>query len=215
MRENKKYIINKTAKYKIPCLITLSGLPGSGKTVCAKVLSKNLKVFIVSNDFIRSSCINDNQKIIDEKTREIQNKKVLLMNAKRLLQLFSNRVSVVLDSDSNDIEKFKKIELLTKFFRYQIIKIKINSVSDSVNLSRIKKRKDEDTRILDSGIIGDKISSFCHSEQTYYDIKSRKPQLLDDNFFDYVLNNDGDLDKYINEINNISEEIISKRLTLK
>lgn len=113
------------------------------------------------------------------------------------------------------IKKFKKIELLTKIFNYQIIKIKINSVSDSVNLSRIKRRKDEDTRILDSGIIGDKISSFYHSEQTYYDIKSRKPQLLDDNFFDYVLDNDGDLEKYINEINNISEEIISKRLTLK
>lgn len=43
MRENKKYVINKTAKYKTPCLIILSGLPGSGKTVCAKVLSKNLK----------------------------------------------------------------------------------------------------------------------------------------------------------------------------
>ena len=41
-------------KYKKPCLITLSGLPGSGKTYVAKELSKNLGIFVLSNDYVRN-----------------------------------------------------------------------------------------------------------------------------------------------------------------
>lgn len=204
----RKFVLDKTTKYKVPCIITLSGLPGSGKTTCAKVLSKNLKIFIVSNDFIRILCGNSRENL-DKISKKRLNRKVLLLNIRRLLKLFYNRVSVVLDSDANDISKFKKIELLTKIFKYQIIKIKINSNDDKENISRIKNRKN-DNNILDSEIIGDNIKPYSFDKQTYYRVKLRKPQLLEDNFFDYILDNNGNLDDYLNNLDKLVEDIQKK-----
>jgi len=125
----KKLVLDRTIKYKTPCIITLSGLPGSGKTTCAKVLSRNLKIFIVCNDFVRGY-FNCSSQELDEKSRKKVDRKVFLFNIKRLIELFLNRVSIVLDSDINNLAKFKKVELLAKIFRYQIINIKINSIDD-------------------------------------------------------------------------------------
>ena len=206
-----KFVLDKTVKYKIPCVITLSGLPGSGKTTCAKVLSKNLKVFIISNDFIRHKYM-DKEKEIDDKERKKVERKILLLNFKRILNLYFNKSSFVLDKDANSIDKFKMFELLNKLFKYQMIKIKINSTDDSKNLDRIKNRLNNNIS-LNEGVIGDNIDyKHCYSPKTYYEIKSRKPQLLEDDFFDYVITNDGDFETYLSNLEEICEDILVKKM---
>jgi len=206
-----KFVLDKTVKYKIPCVITLSGLPGSGKTTCAKVLSKNLKVFIISNDFIRHKYM-DKEKEIDDKERKKIERKILLLNFKRILNLYFNKSSFVLDKDANSIDKFKMFELLNKLFKYQMIKIKINSTDDSKNLDRIKNRLNNNIS-LNEGVIGDNIDyKHCYSLKTYYEIKSRKPQLLEDDFFDYVITNDGDFETYLSNLEEICEDILVKKM---
>jgi adenylate kinase family enzyme len=206
-----KFVLDKTVKYKIPCVITLSGLPGSGKTTCAKVLSKNLKVFIISNDFIRHKYM-DKEKEIDDKERKKVEIKILLLKFKRILNLYFNKSSFVLDKDANSIDKFKMFELLNKLFKYQMIKIKINSTDDSKNLDRIKNRLNNNIS-LNEGVIGDNIDyKHCYSPKTYYEIKSRKPQLLEDDFFDYVITNDGDFETYLSNLEEICEDILVKKM---
>ena len=39
--------ISKVIKYKNPCVIALSGYPGSGKTEIARTLSKELGIFLL------------------------------------------------------------------------------------------------------------------------------------------------------------------------
>ncbi len=56
MKKNfvKEMNIKKAIKYKKPLIITLSGAPGSGKTVMAKGLSKNLGLYVISSDYVRN-----------------------------------------------------------------------------------------------------------------------------------------------------------------
>lgn len=70
-----------------------------------------------------------------------------------------------------------------------LIKIKVNS-NDEDNLNRIATRVMDYSKIYD-GVIGDKVEYLSsYPEEVYYQIKNRKPQLLPDDFFDYIVDSE-------------------------
>ena len=196
-------------KYKKPCLITLSGLPGSGKTYVAKELSKDLGIFVLSNDYVRNYFYKYESGMSFE---QIQ-KNVDKINKERLLKIILNRKSFVFDADLNTCEKFQRFIKISDMFNYELIKIKLNSNDDN-NIDRILKRV-MDYDMFDYNVIGDNVHySSSYDRDTYYDIKSRKPQYIDDNYFDYVIDNFGTKEELKCKINEISTDIGSS-LTLK
>ena len=180
--------ISKVIKYKKPCVIVLSGYPGSGKTEIARTLSKDLGIFLLSNDYVRNYYYQFTTDYSEEKRLEIESK-VSRINNFRLLMLLGTRTSFVYDRDFNLEHDFEKIERLSKVLRMKLIKVKVNS-TDTHNLEEIK-RITMDYNEVYPDVIGDNVeyqSSF--DEETYYQIKIRKPHSLPDDFYDFVINND-------------------------
>lgn len=177
--------IKKVTKYNKPFIITFSGLPECGKTTIARELSKDLGIFLLSNDYIRNYFYQFTREYNEEVRKEIE-RKVKKINLYRLKKLLMLRTSFVYDRDFNTEEQYKRLDMIRKFARMNLVKIKVNS-TDEGNLERIKNR-DMDYNKIYKGVIGDKVeylSSFPEDE--YYEIKSRKPQMLSDDFFDYVI----------------------------
>lgn len=177
--------IKKVTKYNKPFIITFSGLPECGKTTIARELSKDLGIFLLSNDYIRNYFYQFTREYNEEVRKEIE-RKVKKINLYRLKKLLMSRTSFVYDRDFNTEEQYKRLDMIRKFARMNLVKIKVNS-TDEGNLERIKNR-DMDYNKIYKGVIGDKVeylSSFPEDE--YYEIKSRKPQMLSDDFFDYVI----------------------------
>lgn len=177
--------IKKVTKYNKPFIITFSGLPECGKTTIARELSKDLGIFLLSNDYIRNYFYQFTREYNEKVRKEIE-RKVKKINLYRLKKLLMSRTSFVYDRDFNTEEQYKRLDMIRKFARMNLVKIKVNS-TDEGNLERIKNR-DMDYNKIYKGVIGDKVeylSSFPEDE--YYEIKSRKPQMLSDDFFDYVI----------------------------
>ena len=184
-------------KYSKPFIITFIGLPGCGKTQLARVLSKKLKIFLLSNDYIRNYYYQLTQDYSEEKRLEIQDK-VEKINKERLKKIIDNKVSFVFDKCFNKKEDYDKLnELLDN--NYEVIKIKINS-KDEDNINNIINTKMDYTKIYE-GVVGDNVeylSSF--SKEDYYNIKERIPISLDDSYADYVINNKDDILVVVDEI---------------
>ena len=180
--------IRKVIKFKKPCLIALSGYPGSGKTDVARTLSKELGIFLLSNDYVRNYYYQFTTDYSEEKRLEIESK-VSSINNLRLKILLGTSTSFVYDRDFNLKEDFDKFQMLSKILRMKLIKIKVNS-TDSHNLEEIK-RMNMDYNIVYPGVIGDNVEyQSTFDEGTYYQIKMRKPHSLPDDFYDFVINND-------------------------
>ena len=90
--------IRKVIKFKKPCLIALSGYPGSGKTDIARTLSKELGIFLLSNDYVRNYYYQFTKDYSEEKRLEIESK-VSSINSLRLKMLLGTRTSFVFDRD--------------------------------------------------------------------------------------------------------------------
>lgn len=196
--ENKNFIkemnseIGKVITYKKPCVIALSGYPGSGKTDIARTLSKELGIFLLSNDYVRNYYYQFTKDYSEEKRLEIESK-VSSINSLRLKMLLGTRTSFVFDRDFNLKQEFTKFEMLSKALRMKLIKIKVNS-TDFHNLEEIS-RMVMDYDIVYPGVIGDKVEyQSPFDEETYYQIKSRKPHNLPDEFYDFVIDSDNQLE---------------------
>lgn len=204
--------IKKAVKYKKPTIITLSGAPGSGKTIMAKGLSKKLGFYVISSDYVRNYCTQKSDNPELEKSK-IQ-KKVSIINRKRLVKLLFNRVSIIIDVDINTPEGIEKFLLISKVFRYRMLNIKIDSPSDLVNVERIQNRI-MDFNSVDSKVIGDNVEySTSFPEEVYYKIRERKPELIVREKFDFIIKNDDTKEAYEKKINDLALEI-KKTLVLK
>lgn len=175
MKKNfvKEMDIKKTIKYENPTIITLSGLPGSGKTTIARKLSKRFGLFILSNDYIRNYYFI---KFADdlEKKKKIP-MLVARINKKRLARLLINRRSLIIDADLNTQERIEKYEKISDLFKYNIIKIKLESTSDEKNIKRIENRI-MDYNYVDNDVVGDNVNySSSYPKEVYYQIKESKP----------------------------------------
>lgn len=191
--------------YEQPFIVTMTGFPGSGKTHMSRQISRQLKIFLLSNDFIRNyytKNIKSNISADSLKTRLF----VKRVNVQRFLILLEHRKSFVYDAGLSSLGRIKIMSIASKIFRYKLIKVKINS-NDHDNLMRLSKRK-IDFDFKDELIIGDNSNySGSFSEETYQVIKERKPILMTDDFFDYNLINTGSLSYFDSQINDTIEDI--------
>lgn len=194
--------IKKAIKYENPTIITLSGLPGSGKTTVAKELSKRFGLFVLSNDYIRNYYF---VKFADdsEKNKEIP-KLVARINKKRLVKLLINKRSFIIDADLNTKERVEKYKKIADLFKYNIIKIKLESTNDEENIRRIESRI-MDYNYVDNDVVGDNVNySSSYTCDTYFQIKEAKPQEIEPVYFDFIIENDSDLESLYNKIENMS-----------
>lgn len=200
----RKIQLHNIEKYQTPCLITMTGKSGSRKTLLAQQLSRELKIFLLSNDYIRTYFFEE-QKM----TRSQIEKEVLRINTERLLKLIISHNSFVLDRDFNQKKELVLSNKFAKICGYIPIHIKINSY-DIANIKRIQNRKLNHSQ-RDLTIIGDNTSySSPFSEADYKKINISKPRMEQDFSFDYVLDNYGPEEKFIEESTNIIHSIKKK-----
>lgn len=182
--------INKVIKYKKPCVIALSGYAGSGKTEVARTLSKELGIFLLSNDYVRNYYYQFTNDYSENKRLEIESK-VRKINNLRLRKLLKTRTSFVYDRDFSLKRDFDKFKILSKVLGMQLIKINVKA-DDSHNLEKIKDLVLDYDKIYPF-VIGDNVEyQSPFDDVTYYQIKKRKPHTLPDEYYDYVIDNTSD-----------------------
>ena len=135
------------------------------------------------------------------------------VNLERMLKLLVRRVPFVYDADLNTYKDNKKFELLAKFFRFELIRIRLSSSGDKENLRRIQGRV-LDLEDRDMSIIGDNMRySGPYDALAYSQVLFRKPEVLPTTFFDYHIFNIKDFDFFLEQINAVVEDINIMKLT--
>ncbi len=205
---------SRVTRYVKPPLITLSGAPGSGKTELARELSRQLGVFLLSNDYVRNAYLKTVSSDLNSEEERLRIQSYIKrINLERMLKLLIGRVPFVYDADLNTFRDNKKFELLAKFFRFELIRIRLSSSGDKENLRRIQGRV-LDLEDRDMSVIGDNMRySGPYDESAYNQILLRKPDILSTTFFDYHIFNIKDLDFFLEQINAVVEDINTMRLT--
>lgn len=199
-------------RYVKPPLITISGAPGSGKTELARELSRQLGIFLLSNDYIRNSLYKEFLIESEQEGLAVQTC-VCKTNMERMAKLLFRRIPFVFDADVNSLSMYKKFELIAKFFRYELIKIRIESSGNEENLRRIQGRV-LNLEDRDPSIIGDNMRySGSYSEEDYRNILLRKSEVLPRSYFDYYLCNIRDYSFFLDEINSVINDMNAKILT--
>ena len=182
-KSNLKEEIKKTTSYDKPFIVTFSGLPECGKTEIARELSKDLKIYLLSNDYVRNYFYQFTTNYSEENRIKIE-EQVKKINLYRIKKLLLTGTSFVYDKDFNTAEQFKFLQIARRIRNMDLIKIKVNS-NDSDNLKRVASRVMDYDKIY-NGVIGDNVEYLSsYPEEVYYQIKNRKPQILPDEFFDY------------------------------
>ena len=187
-KKDLKEEVKKTISYDRPFIVTFSGLPECGKTEIARELSKDLKIYLFSNDYVRNYFYQFTTDYSEENRKKIE-QQVRRINLYRITKWLLTGTSFAYDKDFNTEEQFKILQIAKKIRNMDLIKIKVNS-NDEDNLNRIAARVMDYSKIYD-GVIGDKVEYLSsYSEEVYYQIKNRKPQLLPDDFFDYIVDSE-------------------------
>lgn len=218
MKNSKDFIkemnLSDIKKHSRPCLITMTGIPGSGKTDLAKTLSRKLKIFLLSNDYIRNYFYQFTDKPTKEEKLRIQ-QQVIQINEQRLIKLLLHRISFVFDFGQNSLASLYIFKTLAKIFRYELIKIKLISDNDNENIKRIEQRIMNYDNV-DSSIIGDNVDySISFSAETYYSVKERKTNSIPDDYFDYIIYNNNTKEEFENKIKKLIDIIKEDRLISK
>lgn len=162
--------------YNPSFLVAITAYDGKRKLDFARLISSKLKIFLLSNDYVRNYYLSEgvSSSKVEELVRDI--------NKQRLKLLKDNKISVVFDANFNNDESYEWV--LGE--GYQVIKVKIET-NDADNVREIIKRNYEPSKVI-KGVIGDKYQyEFSYDENTYYEIKRRKQINLSDECFDYVI----------------------------
>lgn len=188
----------KRARNENKTLVILCGVPGSGKTTTAKFLSQKLNLFVASSDYIR----NYYKKSYN--SEDALNKKVASECKKRLATLLLSGTSFVIDMDFDNKSRIERYENIGELLGYNIIKIKLDSKSNEENIARISKRI-TDFNSVDPSIIGDNCEySNNLTEEFYYDKISKRTKFIDNEWFDFVIDNNRDISYLNDQLTNIS-----------
>ena len=188
----------KIARNENKILVILCGVPGSGKTTTAKFLSQKFNLFVASSDYIRNyykKSYNSDDSL---------NKKVASECKKRLATLLLSGTSFVIDMDFDNKSRIERYENIGELLGYNIIKIKLDSKSNEENIARISKRITNFNSVNPS-IIGDNCEySNNISEEFYYDKISKRSKFIDNEWFDFVIDNNRDISYLNDQLTNIS-----------
>lgn len=184
--------------YEKPFLITLCGYSGSGKTTFAKVLSQELKAYIVGGEHIRQQLYREPFCYDDEKNNRVTSE----ICKKEVEYLLDHHISVILDKSVSSKETKEQLQ---KEFP-NLISIHLIS-SDEENIKRLKQKQIQKTNLeLEAwGDVKDESGVYLDPEKIYEIIKKRKVYDLEE--FDYKVNTLQPLEKVIEDVRKIAEEI--------
>ncbi|MBO5477714.1 MAG: AAA family ATPase [Clostridia bacterium] len=188
-------------KYDTPFIVAMSGHCGSGKSHIAKILSKELKLYIVGGDSVR-------RKIRKEPTwlQEVTNidalaNEICYLEIEKLLK---ENVSIVVDKSTSSTKDLENLE------RYNVPVILINLISShELNKKRITQRSN--TEIIDIPSYGDIDSiSGVVTEELYNQVLGRKIYNIPLDRFDYTIDARVSLKEELEEVEKIAKEIAQK-----
>ena len=189
-------------EYIPPIAILITANRGAGKFELARKLSRELSIYLLSNDYVRNYYY---QEVADADDSTLQ-KKVAEINDERLAFLISHRISFVYDHNIHNMDCYEEIHKKLHNNSFKIFKIRIHS-DDNYNIKAIRERKmDYDKK--DKAVIGDNAfyaSSF--SEEVYWQIKKIKNITLNDDWFDFVINRTDDEEKFKEDMHDVVEKI--------
>jgi cytidylate kinase len=185
--------------FKAKTIVLLNGKPGSGKSTLARKLSSDLWLNILSTEYTRQKLY----KLFGTKPCEMKttivNNMTKAISGMRIFTHMCLGKSFVIDAN------FAEGNIIGKmiFKTYETIKIKINSDNDDNNIKRILHRSKVATDL--KLVHGDKANDSVFRGSDYYDIINRSN--YNDFNADYNLDNNGTLEEYKEQINNLIEEI--------
>ena len=106
--------------------------------------------------------------------------------------------------DFDNKSRIERYENIGELLGYNIIKIKLDSKSNEENIARISKRITNFNSVNPS-IIGDNCEySNNISEEFYYDKISKRSKFIDNEWFDFVIDNNRDISYLNDQLTNIS-----------
>ena len=190
-------------EYIPPIAILITADAGAGKFELARKLSRELSVYLLSNDYIRNYYYRE---VADADDSTLQ-KKVAEINDERLSFLISHRISFVYDHNIHNMDCYEEVHKKLHNNSFKVFKIRIHS-NDNYNIKAIRDRKmDYDKK--DLSVIGDYVYySRGYSEDLYWKIKQDKKITIEDDWFDYVIHRTDDEEQFNKDIEEVAIKII-------
>lgn len=195
--------IEPNKQYEIPVLILLTGEVGSGKSLVAQLLSKELGLYLISGDYIRNIIfsIDPDADITTPENRALVNE----VSLEELLYCIKKHYSSVLD---RNVSSKEDIDFIKDRCNIDTILIKLIS-SDTENIKRVEQRKNKPDLEIDH--YGHKeTKSGVVTEEEYNKIKEKKLYDLEDNNYQYFLDTNIPLEELTKNIEMIADEIKRK-----
>lgn len=190
-------------QYKAPFLILITGEVGSGKSLVAQLLSKELSLYLINGDYIRSLIleIKPQEDITTNENRDLVNE----VSIDEMLYCIKNNYSVVLDRNQSNQ---KGLDAIKRKCNLVPILIKIIS-SDTENIKRVEERNQkQDLRIEHYG--HPETVSLVKSKEAYKRIKKIKKYDIPNTSYDYVLDTNVSLEELENNVKQIAIQIKRK-----
>lgn len=208
MKEKVKKVIeekrvNPKETYQNPFLILLTGNVGSGKSLVAQILSKELNLYLISGDNIRN-IIKDLYPEINLNILEVRQTNNIIC-LEEMNYCINNKYSIILDRNVSSQEDLSFIE---KKIDLPIIFIKIIS-STKEDIKRVKKRNQQQELIIPHYGHQDSRSGVV-TEEEYNKIKERKVYDLEDSIYDYFVDTNTSLSNLYEQLTTIKNQIQQK-----
>lgn len=189
-------------EYIPPIAILITANRGAGKFELARKLSRELSIYLLSNDYVRNYYY---QEVADADDSTLQ-KKVAEINDERLAFLISHRISFVYDHNIHNMDCYEEVHKKLHNNSFKVFKIRIHS-NDNYNIKAIRDRKmDYDKK--DLSVIGDYVYySRGYSKDLYWKIKQDKKITIEDDWFDYVIHRTDDEEQFNKDIEEVALKI--------
>ena len=194
--------VGRVKEYIPPIAILITANAGAGKFELARKLSRELSIYLLSNDYVRNYFYKTPEDLENDEIKH----KVEEVNDERLSFLISHRISFVYDHNIHNMDCYDEVHKKLHNQGFKVFKIRIRS-NDNYNIKAIRERKmDYDKK--DLSVIGDYVYyARSYSEDTYWKLKQEKKITLEDDWFDYVIRRDDDEDKFNHDISEVAEKI--------
>lgn len=194
--------VGRVKEYIPPIAILITANAGAGKFELARKLSRELSIYLLSNDYVRNYFYKTPEDLENDEIKH----KVEEVNDERLSFLISHRISFVYDHNIHNMDCYEEVHKKLHNQGFKVFKIRIRS-NDNYNIKAIRERKmDYDKK--DLSVIGDYVYyARSYSEDTYWKLKQEKKITLEDDWFDYVIRRDDDEDKFNHDISEVAEKI--------